>query len=197
MDKKDKVLNKIKECINERNEQIDNLMSNTDYIEWLNKFTKDKKGFSSDHWAYFPNEISSYDRKNVEELGLFYEGIDKYAEQNHLYPTPTEFGNFYKIRLNKHGYIIGVLVGQGTAFYCKRVPVKNKKEFIDFNDIMLNKKQDNVEKYDYTLDVITRSIINAYGNGASMDLIINALYYTLNNMNYTEDKPKKLRKNKK
>ena len=42
--------------------------------------------------------------KNVEKLNLFYEGINIYAKQNHIYPTPCNFGNFYRVNLNDFGF---------------------------------------------------------------------------------------------
>ena len=55
-------------------EKIKIMMSNTNYLEWLNQFTQDKNGFYDDDWQYSPDLITESDKENVEKLGLFYEG---------------------------------------------------------------------------------------------------------------------------
>ena len=52
----------------EKNKIIENIMSSTYYIEWLNHFTQDKNGFSDDDWLYSSDKLSDFDRKNVEML---------------------------------------------------------------------------------------------------------------------------------
>ena len=117
-------------------EKKKDMMSNANYLEWLSQFTQDRAGFASDDWLYFPEELEEYDRQNVDSLCLFYEGIDEYAKRVHFKPTPCEFGNYYKIRLNELGFKIGILIGQGTVFFCEKIPVENDANFIDFNDII-------------------------------------------------------------
>ena len=90
--------------IKEENEKIEKMMSNIDYIKWLYQFTQEIDAFSSETLLYCPEKLSASDRKNADQLDLFYEGIKKYANQNYIYPTPCEFGNFYKIRLNEIGF---------------------------------------------------------------------------------------------
>ena len=133
---------------NARSEKMKNMMSNTNYLEWLIQFTRDRAGFASDDWLYFPEELEKYDRENVDSLCLFYEGIDEYAKRVHFKPTPCEFGNYYKIRLNELGFKIGILIGQGTVFFCEKIPVENDANFIDFNDIIGNvSKRENKPKF--------------------------------------------------
>ena len=134
----------------EKDEKIKNIMSNIAYIEWLKQFTQDKEGFSDDDWLYFPEKINESDRENVKNLCLLYEGIDKYSQQKHIYPIPCEFGNFYRVKLNGFGFEIGILVGQGTVFFFNKASLEDDKEFIDFNDIMTRKKQDNVDQINST-----------------------------------------------
>lgn len=174
-----------------RSEKIKDMISDTSYIDWLNQFTQDKEGFSDDQWLYFPEKISSVDRENVEMLNLFYEGINRYAEQNHIYPKPCHFGNFYRVKLNDFGFEIGILVGQGTISFFNRVPLENEKEFIDFNDIMSEKKQDKVEQINAILDSLSNTVIMAYENGVPIESIINKLDSTIKGISSEkEDKPK-------
>ncbi len=130
-----------------RVEKMKNMMSNTYYLEWLSQFTQDKLGFADDDWLYFPEELQESDRENVDNLCLFYEGIEEYAKRVHFNPIPCEFGNYYKIRLNELGFKIGILIGQGTVFFCEKIPVENERDFIDFKDIIGNEsKKDNNPK---------------------------------------------------
>ena len=117
-----------------KSEKIKSMMSNTAYIEWLNQFTQDKDGFSDDDWLYFPEKISESDRENVEKLCLFYEGIDKYSKQNHIYPIPCEFGNFYRVKLNAFGFEIGILVGQGTVFFFNKASLEDVQDLENAGD---------------------------------------------------------------
>ncbi len=160
-----------------KNENIKVMMSNTNYLDWLCKFTQDKEGFSDDDWLYFPEQIKDADKENVEKLWLFYEGIDKYAESNYIYPFQCEFGNFYKIRLNEKGFKIGTLIGQGTVFFCKKIAVKNEQEFIDFNDIINGKKREKVDQIRTSLDSLSNMVLTAYESGVPIE----AITYTLEN----------------
>ncbi len=178
---------------NARNEEIKIMMANQSYLEWLTQFTKDKEGFSDEDWLYFPERIKDSDKANVEKLGLFYDGIDNYAQQNYIYPLPCEFGNFYKIRLNEIDFEIGMLVGQGTVFYCKKVKVENEQEFIDFNDIMTNKKQEQVAKINTILESLSNMVFTAYKNGVPIEAISSTLEDIIDEITSSkEDNPKTL-----
>ena len=176
-----------------KSEKIKSMMSNTDYIKWLKQFTQDKDGFCDNDWLYFPEKISESERENVENLCLFYEGIEKYAEQNYIYPILCEFGNFYRVKLNDFSFEIGILVGQGTVFFFNKTSLENEKEFIDFDDIMIGKKQDNVEQINATLDSISNIVITAYENGVPIEAIASTLDNTIRDItSKNDDKSKKL-----
>lgn len=176
-----------------KSEKIKSMMSNTAYIEWLNQFTQDKDGFSDDDWLYFPEKISESDRENVEKLCLFYEGIDKYSQKNHIYPIPCEFGNFYRVKLNNFGFEIGILVGQVTVFFFNKASLEDDKKFIDFNDIIIGKKQDNVDQINATLDSLSNMVITAYESGVPIEAIVSTLDNTIKGItSKKEDKPKTL-----
>ncbi len=173
----------IKEYIEKENvksEKIKILMSNTNYLEWLNQFTQDKEGFSDNDWLYFPEQISDSDKENVEKLCLFYEGINGYADSNHIYPLQSYFGNFYRIRLDKIGFEIGILIGQETVFFCNKVAVENEQEFIDFNDIMTGKKQEQVDKINANLESLSNMALTAYESGVPIESITYTLENTIN-----------------
>lgn len=155
-----------------RNQMIENMMSNFEYIEWLIEFTQNKYGFYDDEWIYFPEEIEENEAKKVKQLCLFYEGIYNYAKQNHIYPTPCRYGNFYKVKLNESGFEIGFTAGQGTVFFCKKTPVENSQEFIDFNDIVSGKKQIETDRINEILDSLSEKITEAYESGVPIESII-------------------------
>ena len=126
-------------------------------------------------------------------LHLFYDGIDKYAGENHIYPTPCDFGNFYRVKLNDFGFEIGILVGQGTAFFFNKASLEDDKEFIDFNDIMIGKKQNNVDQINVTLDSLSSMVIDAYENGVPIEAIVSTLDNTIKGIaSKKEDKTKTL-----
>lgn len=176
-----------------KREKIKSMMSNTAYIEWLNKFTQDKDRFSDNEWLYFPEKISESDRENVEKLCLFYEGIDEYSQQNYIYPIPCEFGDFYRVKLNDFCFEIGVLVGQGTLFFFKKASLEDEKEFIDFNDIMIGKKQYNVDQINDTLDHLSSIVVTAYESGVSIEAIASTLDNTIKEITFKKEyRPKTL-----
>lgn len=125
-----------------KSEKIKNIISDTAYIEWLKQFAQDKDKFFSDDWVYTQKKLSEVERENISKLYLFYEGISQYASQNYILPLPCEFGNFYRIKLDDYYFKVGVLVGQGTVFFFNKETLNNRKEFIDFNDVMAQVNQD-------------------------------------------------------
>lgn len=104
------------------------------YINWLIEFTKDIGIFYDDDFKYKEEELNDIDKENVKKLGMFYDAINDYADQNIVYPFPCGFGNFYQITHNNVGFEIGIIVGQGTAFFCNRTATG--PSFIDFEDII-------------------------------------------------------------
>ena len=193
-DKNNKLNNWLQEYIekqNIKNNEIKKMMSSSDYINWLTNFTIDKDAFSDNDWLYNSSTIKKEDLDNIEKLYLFYEGIDKYARNNYIYPIPCEYGNFYKIKWNEIGFEIGVLMGQGTLFFCRKLLVKENHEFIDYNDIILNKKQKQVEYIESCLNSISDMILTAYKNGVPADAIKTTLDNTIQEINSKEEENNK------
>ncbi len=171
-------------------EETKKILSNTDYIKWLKEFTQDKERFFDDQWLYNPEEISDFDRENVGKLSLIYEGINKYAKENYIYPTYRDIGNFYKIKLDEFYFEIGILSGQGVVFCFNKVSCETDEEFIDFSDIMNNKKQENVDQINYELDFLANTIITTHNNGVPLDAIASTFDSTIKSLK--EDEFKKL-----
>lgn len=176
-----------------KNEKIKKLMANKDYLIWLDQFTQDKDEFYDDDWLYCPEKIKDSDKENVEKLCLLYEGINNYSQQNHIYPEPCEFGNFYKIKLDEKGFEIGTLIGQNVIFFCKKVSIVNEQEFIDFNDIMTGKKSEQVDQINAKLDSLAKMVKAIYESGVPIESINYTLENTLKELiSQNENKTKSL-----
>ena len=169
-------------------------------VKWIEKYlTKEKAeqdidGFSNDDWLYSPEKLSEADRENVEELSLFYEGVANYSKQNHIYPVSFDYGNFYLVKLNDFGFEIGIYVGQGISYFFNKAQLEDDKEFLDFNDIINGKKQDNVDQINATLDSLSSMVVTAYESGVPIEAITNTLSNTINEITSKKDGKKLVRK---
>lgn len=173
-----------------QNAKIKIMMSNTSYMEWIIDFTKDKKGFSDEDLFYFKKD--SNNKENIKNLNLFYKGIDKYAKENHIYPETNEYGSYYKVKYNNAGFQIGIVEGQGiTVYFCNKSSLKNNEDFIDFNDILSNKKQDNVDLINFTLKTLSSDIKKAYKIGVPLEAIEETFNNTIGHLK-NKRKTKKL-----
>lgn len=170
-----------------KNIKMQEMLSNTDYIKWLNNFTVEYSSFSDNDWLYFPERISKEDLERVNNLHLIYRGIEKYASENYIYPINCDFGNFYKIKSENIGFEIGMLIGQGTLFFCNRVQVENQKDFIDFNDILNNTKNDNVTTIKNKLNELSNLVVSLHKSGVPLEAIVITLDNTLNEINSQKD----------
>ena len=120
------------ERIIERIEKEKKLVSNYDYISWLEKFTLKHEGFNDGTWLYTPEEISKEDLANVKDSCAFFDGIRKYCDK--YYINTESRGSFERecIHIKHHnvGYEIGLVVGQGAYVYVIREePASDAIEF--------------------------------------------------------------------
>jgi len=164
---------------------------NTNYLKWLENFTIEHPGFSDDDWLYFPDKISQEDNEKVKNLHLLYEGIELYAKKNYIYPTECDFGGYYNIKLDNIGYEIGMLVGQGTLFFCKRTPLNKDIIYIDFNDIISDKKQSGVDLITQQLKELSDKILELHKKGIPLNALIESLDTTLTGIKEEEKNPTK------
>ena len=125
-------------------------------------------------YLYDSEKLSEYDQERVNNLSLFFEGIYSYAKKNHIYSSPGSLGEYYQIKIYDIGFEIGYITGQGTSFYCKRIPILDDN-FIDFIDIMNNKEQDNVEYINNSMKQLSNMIIDLYNNGVPLEAIDTAI----------------------
>ena len=176
-----------------RTEKKERIMSGIEYIEWLKRFTKDNDGFTDDDWTYSYEKLNESDQEKVNDLILFYEGIFKYAMDNYIYSTKTDFGEYYKLRIGDIGFRIGYITGQGTMFYCKKVKMEDEPDFIDFMDIITNKEQENTSYIKKNLDYLSNVIRNVYSSGEiPIDAIIDEIEKTISSITRKEKNKEKV-----
>lgn len=147
------------------------------YINWLERFTKKNPSFTNDDCLYFKEEIDENDLKQISKLQSFYEVIEKYANENYIYPDTTEFGIFFKIKFENTGFKIGLFTGQGTFFFCSRV--QPEKGFIDLHDIINDHKQENTTTINQKLNELSCLVTEMYESGIPVEAIKDTLYSAL------------------
>lgn len=125
-----------------RNSIINELISNTDYIDWIYEYTEKNGGFTDQTRIRNNPKIPKEEQENIDKLLYFFEGITEYANENYLYPN-NDNGIYYTIIYNNISYEIGVIVGQGTVCFCTRSTKKDNA--IDFNDILKKNKPERTE----------------------------------------------------
>lgn len=84
-------------------------------------------------------------------------------------PSSCNFGNYYCIKFGNIGYEIGIMVGQGTLFFCNKVSLENK-EFIDFTDIQNDREQPKTEFINNKLEELSL-LINNLAEDISLEAI--------------------------
>lgn len=135
--------------LEERKYQIKQLMSNYKYITWVENFTKIYPKIREDDFLYPKLKLDSKDIELGKKLNLLYEGINTYASKNYIYPSKdSDFVEYYKIKYNNIGYEVGIILGQRPLCFLEKVD-EFDNTFIEFSDIVLNKKQvstDYIEK---------------------------------------------------
>ena len=180
----------------ERDAKLKRLFSSYDYMNWLNSFTADTKGFTGEDYLYFPEKISKEDLDKVNNLGLFFEGIEKYADKNYIYPTMYEYQSFYGVKdnVNEVYYKIGVIEGQGGSFFCERIEYTSEQPFIDFNDIMNDKVRDNVKEIGTDLDNMSNLVLSLYNKGVPLEAIKETLDKTISEIELSKEKGKEYKK---
>lgn len=161
--------------LEERKNKVKEIVSNTDYINWLQKFTLIYPNFRSNDF-FNNNKISDSDKENVNNLMLLFEAIYNYSHDNYIYALKeSDFTEYYRVKYNNVGYEFGIITDQKTLFFCKRVN-QIDDTFIDFNDILLGKKQKNTEYIEKRLIELSNIISYFY----EQDIPLKAIKTTIN-----------------
>ncbi len=158
-----------------RKQQMNEIISCDSYILWLQYFTLMYSSFTDDEFLYNKKSISKENLEQVKKLSLLYKGIRQYADKNYLYPFIFDYEEYFKIKYNDIGYEIGFM-SDNKSFYCSRIEL-SEDGFIDFNDIILDKKQPNTDYIDKNLLQLSCIITYYYEQG----IPIKALKMTLEN----------------
>ena len=191
-----KIDNKEKE---EQNEDVKKIIFSERYIKWLNDFTKKNGGFTENDYLYFNDKISDIDKENVNKLNVLYETINNYAKKNYIAETPWEYGSFYRIKYDDNGYKIGAIYGKGIMYFCYRIPINKEDYFIDFKNILINKKENKAIIFEKYLNDLSKEIVNAYKIGIPIEVIktrVNNIVESINSLDVTEQEEKVLNKKK-
>lgn len=169
------LIKELHEQVSKATELTEKLVSNAEYMLWLEKFTTSNPEFTDDAWLYFPEEISKYDYEMVSMLQYFLDGIKRYAHTNYIPMEGDVYDYHFSLKFNNIDYKIGAVSGQGTYTYCCRENISTDKRFIDFNDIMTNKVQDNVAIITEKLNAMANIAKEILNLGAPEDAITSKL----------------------
>ena len=169
-------INAVKSII-EYQQRAKELVSNYDYMNWLESFIKEHNGsFRHDEWLYKPDEISKEDLENVNKLSEFFEGIQMYANDNYYYPIPCDYGSYYLIEYNDKIYEISCLNGQGTVFWVyvltEDTKVLNVQKCIKFKDICENNPNPWKERINSNLNNLEKVILGMVSDNVPVEAIV-------------------------
>ena len=84
-----------------------------------------------------------------------------------------------------------MLVGQGTVFFCKRTGIDKELEYIDFYDIMSDKKKDGVDVITQQLKDLSNKVLELHKKGIPLTALIETLDTTLTGIKEEEKNPTK------
>lgn len=176
----DVTVNEFFEQFIEALEMNEKLVSSNEYMLWLEQFMSSRTGFLDDDWLYKSEEISKEDYARVEQLSCFISGIRSYVARNFIrLESDDDYDSHVFIKFNEIGYEIGTFSGQGTVAYCHRVDISTDKNFIDFNDIVTNKKQDNVDSITDKLNELDSLVGDLLELGTPEDAILSRVSKSL------------------
>jgi len=125
--------------VKEQERQKRELVEKTDYIKWLEKFTKKYPDFSDQTWLYKQDEISKEDYENVSKISTFFSVISDFADKYYFpaYVCGSGSGLCYFLKYNDKIYDVGTIVGQGAVSYCYLTGFDKKLTAVG-NSIVIN-----------------------------------------------------------
>lgn len=124
-----------------KKEQMINLISSKDYINWLISFLKKEHYFSDEDWIYFIDMFEDSDRLNMAKICLLYELVSSYASKNNIVISTCDYGNYYKVIYENFCFDIGVKLDKGIMFFCNKDIDDDNTNIIDFDNILLKKEE--------------------------------------------------------
>lgn len=116
----------------------DNILKDTDYINWLVTFLNKTQGFIVEELLLNDN-LSEEDKKNIAMLPSFYKVLEHYAHNNYLYPNLDNNMLEFSFTYLNHYYKIGTLKDSPGLLHLCRETKKEKISYIDFSDVLVNR----------------------------------------------------------
>ena len=151
------------------------IISNYDYITWLENFTKTYPSFAEDTWLYQPEKISENDYSNVVRILTFFDAIRSYCHHFYICTPGDDAFESERIHIthNHIGYQLSCFSGQGTFVVIKRE--EPPKDAIKFSDIVNYNAPANFETKKELLEQFEKLILTMQDAdvpyGAMMDII--------------------------
>lgn len=146
-------MTKIMKSLEESNKRKKELISNTNYMDWLYNFTESHPSFIDNQWDYGVTEgVSCDDCEKVKLLTHFFTAIEEYCTLNMIASNGTARDFSYVIKYKDKYFEIGVCIGQG-AFNYVVASNKTETEYILFKNIMNNSKD---AKLDIKIDKLAK-----------------------------------------
>lgn len=128
-------------------ERTENTISSEEYINWLKNYTRTKFKISDTDYQYYSDTLDDNDREHLDLLRSLFDGIDKYAYENELYPTLCEYGLYYNVMYNDFYFKVGIITGKENYCFCEKMIFNKGISFIDFKDIMNDHKKNADRKH--------------------------------------------------
>lgn len=173
-DTMDEIISELKE--------MELLKANDDYMRWLIEFKKIHPDYFNGY-EVLNYQLCNIDKENIKKISLFYNVIFKYAIKNYIYPDIYENGELFKIKYKDKGYYIGVV--NDNCFYMECINIDKDKQYIDFNDIIDDKKLERARDIDNKIAKINYLIDTIHGAGVSVENIRRILDNYLNSIDNT------------
>ncbi len=124
-----------------RYQKMKKIISNEEYIKWIENFNTIYPNFFNSELLKIPKDMSKQDQEKIKMMNIFYCAVEQYADENNIEPIQIENKSFYLIEYNDKGYEVGIKTGLQTFFYSKKIEIKDKNFFINFDNIKNNRKQ--------------------------------------------------------
>ena len=114
---------------------VDQSVATDDYMNWLEAYCANHNGVASDQYIY--ESSSEVDEERMKQLGFFFEVVQDYASRNYFYADKGSLSETYSFHHHGIGYEIGVDYGQGSYFFCRRLP-EIREDALDYKNIRSN-----------------------------------------------------------
>lgn len=117
------------------NSEIEKILENDNYINWLDNFSKDHKYFANNSWGELYLGLPKSDINNASDISLFYTMLSEYCYSFKFAGYIDARGNDVKFPL-KHDdnyYLIG-MSSDMQANYCLRLKTGDDS-FVDYEDM--------------------------------------------------------------